>query len=192
MAAWPVCHAPCVGGCSVGHVRGQSTCTSILNRTSYPTSMQVYSLSEQNRFYKQAAAFCLRAVAKHSPELAQVWGKGPTLGECREGPTLEKSKRVGPVVYAWSLVDTGRGPPRLHCPYVASRDVHHPPHTPILQAVIDSGSLDALVTCLEEFDPGVKEAAAWTLGYIAGHNAELAQQIVDAGAVPLLVLCVQV
>jgi hypothetical protein len=75
---------------------------------------QVYSLSEQNRFYKQAAAFCLRAVAKHSPELAQ--------------------------------------------------------------AVIDSGSLDSLVTCLEEFDPGVKEAAAWTLGYIAGHNAELAQQ----------------
>lgn len=39
---------------------------------------------------------------------------------------------------------------------------------------------------------GVKEAAAWTLGYIAGHNAELAQQVVDAGAVPLLVLCVQV
>jgi hypothetical protein len=67
------------------------------------------------RFYKQAAAFCLRAVAKHSPELAQ--------------------------------------------------------------AVIDSGSLDSLVTCLEEFDPGVKEAAAWTLGYIAGHNAELAQQV---------------
>lgn len=32
----------------------------------------VYSLSEQNRFYKKAAAFCLRAVAKHSPQLAQV------------------------------------------------------------------------------------------------------------------------
>jgi hypothetical protein len=52
----------------------------------------VYSLSEQNRFYKQAASFCLRAVAKHSPELAQ--------------------------------------------------------------AVVDSGSLDALVTSLEDFDPG--------------------------------------
>lgn len=32
----------------------------------------VYSLSEQNRFYKKAAAFCLRAVAKHSPPLAQA------------------------------------------------------------------------------------------------------------------------
>ena len=91
--------------------------------------MQVYSLSEQNRFYKQAAAFCLRAVAKHSPELAQ--------------------------------------------------------------AVIDSGSLDSLVTCLEEFDPGVKEAAAWTLGYIAGHNAELAQQVC-AGSMPYNIGLLQV
>lgn len=66
-------------------------------------------------------------------------------------------------------------------------------HSPELaQAVIDSGALDSLVTCLEEFDPGVKENAAWCLGYISGHNAELAQQCVDAGAVPLLVLCVQV
>ena len=46
---------------------------------------------------------------------------------------------------------------------------------------MDSGALDSLVTCLEEFDPGVKEAAGWCLGYIAGHNAELAQQVVDAG-----------
>ena len=61
------------------------------------------------RFYKKAAAFVLRAVAKHSPELAQ--------------------------------------------------------------SVVDCGALDALVICLEEFDPGVKEAAAWALGYIARHNS---------------------
>ena len=61
------------------------------------------------RFYKKAAAFVLRAVAKHSPELAQ--------------------------------------------------------------SVVDCGALDALVICLEEFDPGVKESAAWALGYIARHNA---------------------
>lgn len=61
------------------------------------------------RFYKKAAAFVLRAVAKHSPQLAQ--------------------------------------------------------------SVIDCGALDALVVCLEEFDPSVKEAATWALGYIARHNA---------------------
>ena len=41
----------------------------------------------------------------------------------------------------------------------------------LLQAVVDCGALEALVICLEEFDPGVKEAAAWALGYIARHNA---------------------
>jgi Armadillo/beta-catenin-like repeat len=70
--------------------------------------LQVYSLANQNRFYKKAAAFCLRAVARHSPELAT--------------------------------------------------------------AVADCGALDAMVTCLEDFDPGVKEGAAWALGYIAAHN----------------------
>ena len=32
----------------------------------------VYSLAEQNRFYKKAAAFVLRTVAKHDPKLAKV------------------------------------------------------------------------------------------------------------------------
>ena len=40
----------------------------------------------------------------------------------------------------------------------------HRPTAPLPQAVVDSGALDALVGCLEEFDPGVKEAAAWALG----------------------------
>lgn len=60
------------------------------------------------RFYKKAAAFVLRAVAKHSPDLAQ--------------------------------------------------------------AVVDSNALSTLVPCLEEFDPTVKEAAAWAIGYIAQHT----------------------
>lgn len=58
--------------------------------------------------------------------------------------------------------------------------------------MVACGALEPLVVCLEEFDPGVKEGAAWALGYIAAHNAELAQQVIDASAVPLLVLCVQV
>ncbi|TNN59505.1 Sperm-associated antigen 6 [Liparis tanakae] len=63
-------------------------------------------------------------------------------------------------------------------------------HSLILQnAVVACGGVDALVCCLEEFDPGVKEAAAWALGCVARHNASLSQSVVDAGAVPLLVLC---
>lgn len=45
-------------------------------------------------------------------------------------------------------------------------------HSPALaQAVVSCGGVDALVLCLEEFDPGVKEAAAWALGFIARHDA---------------------
>lgn len=39
------------------------------------------------------------------------------------------------------------------------------------QAIVDCGALDALVICLEDFDPGVKEAAAWALGCVSRHNA---------------------
>ena len=63
--------------------------------------------------------------------------------------------------------------------------------TQLAKAVVDSGALEALVVCLEEFDPTVKEAAAWALSYIAKHTPELAMSVVEVGAVPLLVLCVQ-
>lgn len=60
----------------------------------------------------------------------------------------------------------------------------------LAHAVVDSGALEALVICLEEFDPSVKEAAAYALAYIAKHTVDLAKAVSDAGAVPLLVLCV--
>lgn len=45
-------------------------------------------------------------------------------------------------------------------------------HSPQLaQAIVECGALEALVICLEDFDPGVKEGAAWALGYIAQHNS---------------------
>ena len=35
------------------------------------------------------------------------------------------------------------------------------------KAIINSGALESLAVCVEEFDPGVKESAAWALAYIA-------------------------
>ena len=77
------------------------------------------------RFYKKAAAFVLRAVAKHSPDLAQ--------------------------------------------------------------AVVDSNALDCLIPCLEEFDPTVKEAAAWAIGYIAQHTPGTH---IEHGGIIFINLCV--
>ncbi len=42
--------------------------------------------------------------------------------------------------------------------------------TPLAKAVVDAGALDALTNCLEDFDPFVKEAGAWAIGYIARHH----------------------
>ena len=86
----------------------QNVSSNLIHFTKYKCLKLLYNLQ---RFYKKAAAFVLRAVAKHTPALSQ--------------------------------------------------------------AVVDSNALPALVACLEDFDPSVKEAAAWAIGYIAQHTSGL-------------------
>lgn len=59
--------------------------------------------------------------------------------------------------------------------------------------IISAGALVALNACLEEFDPGVKESAAWALGYLASHVSapDLALGLIESGTVSLLVMCIQ-
>lgn len=47
--------------------------------------------------------------------------------------------------------------------------------------MVHNEGMYTIIECLEDFDPGVKEAAAWALGYIARHKKNLAQAAVDAG-----------
>ena len=47
--------------------------------------------------------------------------------------------------------------------------------------VVESGGLEAIVTCLEDFDPGVKESAAFAVAAISSHTANLAQGCALAG-----------
>lgn len=44
---------------------------------------------------------------------------------------------------------------------------------------------------MDDYHSPVKEAAAWAIGYIARHNEQLAQAVVDAGAVPYLISAAQ-
>ena len=37
----------------------------------------------------------------------------------------------------------------------------------LAKAVVNSGALESLAVCVEEFDPGVKESAAWALAFVA-------------------------
>jgi 3-methyladenine DNA glycosylase AlkD len=131
----------------------------------------VYSLAEQNRFYKKTAAFVLKAVAKHSPELALSVVEAGSL-DALVGCLSEFEPSVKEAA-AWALG------------YIAR-------HTPDLaQSVVDAGAVSQLVLCLQEPEITLKRIAASTLSEVSKHSPELAQIVVDAGAVPYLASMIQ-
>eukprot|EP00983_Pelagomonas_calceolata_P118088 1160470-Pelagomonas_calceolata.AAC.6 len=154
----------------------------------------VYSLSEQNRFYKQAAAFCLRAVAKHSPELAQAVidsGSLDSLVTCLEefDPGVKEAA-------AWTLGYIAGHNAEL------SQQVSFPGHANSQRA-----SCGACWRLAHAFGRAVTSSVHENAQKCAAahHNVPCmlgmplfersctqdANTVVDAGAVPLLVLCVQ-
>mmetsp|Transcript_1623 Transcript_1623/g.3749 ORF Transcript_1623/g.3749 Transcript_1623/m.3749 type:complete len:518 (+) Transcript_1623:254-1807(+) len=123
----------------------------------------VYSLAEQNRFYKKSACFCLRSVAKHSPALAQAvidCGALDSLVTCLEefDPGVKEAA-------SWCLG------------YIAGHNGE------LAQQVVDAGAVPLLVLCVQEPELTLKRIAASALSDIAKHTPELAQAVVDAGAV---------
>eukprot|EP00938_MAST-03A_sp_MAST-3A-sp1_P005965 g5965.t1 len=131
----------------------------------------VYSLSEQNRFYKRAAAFVLRSVAKHSPELALAVvdsGALEALVLCLE--EFDPSVKEGA---AWALG------------YIAQHNAS------LAQSVVDAGAVPNLVLCIQEAEISLKRISASALSDICKHSPELAQSVVDAGAVAYLAPLIQ-
>ncbi|KAH9276645.1 hypothetical protein BASA83_000776 [Batrachochytrium salamandrivorans] len=123
----------------------------------------IFSLNEQNRFFKKAAAFVLRAVAKHSAELAQSVANSGALNAlvtCLEefDPGVKESA-------AWALG------------YIARHN------TELAQAVVDAGAIPLLVLCVQEPELSLRRIAASALSDIAKHSPELAQSVVDANTV---------
>nr|CAH8855759.1 unnamed protein product [Trichobilharzia regenti] len=123
----------------------------------------VYSLGQQNRFYKRAAAFVLKSIAKHSAELSQNivdCGALDALTVCLE--------EFDPAVKEGAACAIG-------C--VAKHSAE------LSQAVVDAGAVPLLVLCVQEPEISLKRAAACTLAEITKHTADLAQSVVDAGAI---------
>jgi hypothetical protein len=56
--------------------------------------------------------------------------------------------------------------------------------------VADAGAVPLLVLCVQEPELAVKRIAASVLGDVAKHTPELAQSVVDAGAISYLALLV--
>ncbi|EGD76596.1 sperm associated antigen 6 [Salpingoeca rosetta] len=126
----------------------------------------VYSLAEQNRFYKKAAAFVLRTVAKHSPELAMAVvdsGAVSALVTCLDefDPGVKEAA-------AWALG------------YIARHNAE------LAQAVVDAGAVPLLILCIQEPEMTLKRISASALSDIAKHTPELAQTVVDGGAIAYL------
>uniref|UniRef100_A0A672KEM6 Sperm associated antigen 6 n=1 Tax=Sinocyclocheilus grahami TaxID=75366 RepID=A0A672KEM6_SINGR len=111
----------------------------------------------------EAATFVLRAVAKHSPELAQA------VVDCGALDALVISlEEFDPGVKeaaAWAIG------------YIARHNAQ------LSQAVVDAGVVPLLVLCIQEPEIALKRVAASALSDIAKHTPELAQTVVDTGAI---------
>ena len=56
---------------------------------------------------------------------------------------------------------------------------------------LERNALGALVERLEDNDAAVKQGSVWCLSAFANHDASLAAAVADAGALPLLLLCLK-
>lgn len=131
----------------------------------------VYSLKENNRFYKKTAAFVLKSVAKHNGVLAQAVidaGSLPDLVLCLQefDPAVKEAA-------SWALGHI--------CQHSAE----------LAQQVVAAGAIAPLVLCLQEPELSLKRTAVSALSEIAKHSPELAQVVNDAGAIQYLTPMVQ-
>ncbi|XP_014215949.1 sperm-associated antigen 6-like [Copidosoma floridanum] len=126
----------------------------------------VKQIDKQTDFFKKAALFLLRALAKHSPEMAYIVvseGGLDAMALCLEdfNPGVKEAA-------AWAVGYISR-------------------HNKCLaQSAVDSGAVPLLVLCLQESELCLKQISTSALCDIGKHTPELAQTVVDAGAIPLL------
>ncbi|OUM64492.1 hypothetical protein PIROE2DRAFT_42506, partial [Piromyces sp. E2] len=116
----------------------------------------------KQRFYKTAAAFVLRTIAKHSVKLANSVvesGALTSLVQCLEefDPGVKESA-------SWALG------------YIAKHNED------LAKAVVDAGALPLLILCIQEPELSLRKIAISALSDIAKHSSELAHNIVDTNA----------
>lgn len=126
----------------------------------------VYTLAKKDRFYKKAASFVLRTVAKHDPALAKAVVDSGALHALVM--SLEEFDPGVKESAAWALG------------YIARHNLE------LAQAVVDAGAVPLLILCLQEPEISLKRISASALSDISKHAPELAQTVVDSGAVSYL------
>ena len=123
---------------------------------------------------KQSAALAIGRLAKHNKDLANsvVEDNGRIIRLLLEG--FESNNKFYKKATCFVISSVARQSPKL------------------AEEVCKYSAIKYLVRCLEEYDPSVKEAAVWALGYIAKHSAELAEKVsIEPNALEYLILCIQ-
>ena len=130
-------------------------------------------LSDPVTSIKQSAALAIGRLARHNRELANS--------------VIEDNGKI--IKLLLDAKDTNKFYKKATCFVIASVARHN---EALAEAISTKPAIDFLVNCLEEYDPSVKSAAVWALGYIAKHNEKLASKVVnDNKAISYLILCLQ-
>lgn len=122
---------------------------------------------------KQSAALAIGRLSKHDIELANkvIEDNGRIIKLLLESDTNNKFYK------------------KSTC-FIIARVAHH--GEKLAETLVKYDVISFLVKCLEEYDPTVKEAAAWGLGYISKHSEKLALKVVsEPNAIDYLILCLQ-
>ncbi|XP_034950035.1 sperm-associated antigen 6-like [Chelonus insularis] len=142
----------------------QKVAYAVIQQDVIPPLLQ--NIGKQNEFYKKAVLFLLRAVVKHSPELADIIIKDgglETIILCLDDFNVRVKEAA-----AWALG------------YIAR-------HNQVLaQTTVRAGAVPLLVMCLQEPELYLKQISVSALCDISKHSQELGQSIADAGAIAFL------
>jgi len=119
---------------------------------------------------RQSSALAISRLAKHSEEMATevVDEKGKILMTLINQETLNNKFYKRAACFVLSSVSS---------------------HKNLVQRVANEKVVSFLVECLEEYDPAVKESAAWTIGCMSFHDAEISKKFEKEGVVERLITC---
>jgi hypothetical protein len=120
-----------------------------------------YNLQKQNRFFKKAACYVIKAVAQHNVELAQsVVNAG-----CLE-PLVLSLDEFDPTIKEAAAFALG---------HIAKHNEN------LARQVVEARAVDSLLLCLQEPELILKRVASQTLANICKHTEQLAQPVAENG-----------
>lgn len=122
----------------------------------------------ERRYVRKHAATCIREVAKHTPELAQL---------------IVSNGGVGALVdYVVESEGNNRLPGVMTLGFIAAFS-----ETLALSVIASKGVVPLYTSLVEEPEDHIKSASAWALGQVGRHSPDHAKALADANVLPKLV-----